>query len=159
MRPSRAIFRPVPPNPLCAAGVAVVLAGFLLNPCRGVSPSDEVDPLIGTGRAGSCYPGAQAPLGMISWSPNTTFDDYDSVEARPGYKYGRSEIYGFTLTHISGVGCLAAQDMPIMPVAGDLSVSPVGAPDAYRSHFSHAREEPVRATTGFSSTMRRRTCG
>jgi len=101
---------------------------------------DDVDPFIGTGKAGNCYPGAQAPFGMISWSPNTTFDDYESVPSRPGYKYDRDAIYGFTVTHLSGVGCHAAQDLPIMPVRGALDVSPVTHRNAYASRFSHARE-------------------
>jgi putative alpha-1,2-mannosidase len=36
---------------------------------------DDVDPFIGTGKEGNCHPGAQAPLGMISSSPNTTSTD------------------------------------------------------------------------------------
>ncbi len=101
---------------------------------------DDVDPLIGTGKAGNCYPGAQAPRGMISWSPNTTFSDYESVASRPGYKYDRDVISGFTVTHVSGVGCHLAQDLPIMPVRGPLGKSPLVHRDAYASHFSHARE-------------------
>jgi predicted alpha-1,2-mannosidase len=131
----------MPRTPLRAAALISVLLAAPAILLRGESPVDAVDPLIGTGKAGGCYPGAQAPFGMISWSPNTTFDDYGSADARPGYKYNRSEIYGFSLTHISGVGCLAAQDMPIMPAAGALLASPVGDPDAYKSRFSHAREE------------------
>jgi len=127
--------------PLRVAGVVSVL---LLAPAmllRGESAADAVNPFIGTGSQGSCYPGAQAPFGMISWSPNNSFDDYDSTDARAGYHYNRSEIYGFSLTHISGVGCLAAQDMPITPVSGEFAASPVGSPDAYKSRFSHGREE------------------
>jgi predicted alpha-1,2-mannosidase len=131
----------MPQNPLRAASLALSLIAAPAILLRGASPVDEVDPFIGTGKAGSCYPGAQAPFGMISWSPNNTFDDYGSIEARAGYHYDRDRIYGFSLTHISGVGCLAAQDMPITPVSGDLTVSPVGVPDAYSSHFSHGREE------------------
>ncbi|MEO6995737.1 MAG: glycoside hydrolase domain-containing protein, partial [Lacunisphaera sp.] len=101
---------------------------------------DDVDPMIGTGKAGNCYPGAQAPRGMISWSPNTTFDDYESVASRPGYKYDRDTISGFAVTHISGVGCHVAQDLPIMPVRGQLDQSPVTHRDAYASHFSHTHE-------------------
>lgn len=105
------------------------------------SPADEVDPFIGTGRAGNCYPGAQAPFGMLSWSPTTTFDDAKSPESRPGYKYSRHEILGFALTHLSGVGCHAAQDLPLMAVTGDPSRSPVGRRDLYKSRFSHDNEQ------------------
>jgi predicted alpha-1,2-mannosidase len=129
------------PNPLRAAGLILTLLAAPASLLRGQAPVDDVDPFIGTGKAGGCYPGAQAPFGMISWSPNTTFDDYGSPEARPGYKYDRAAIYGFSLTHISGVGCLAAQDMPVTVASGALGESPVGTPDAYKSGFSHAREE------------------
>jgi len=105
------------------------------------SPADEVDPFIGTGRAGNCYPGAQAPFGMVSWSPSTTFDDYKSPESRPGYKYSRREILGFALTHLSGVGCHVAQDLPLMAVTGDPARSPVGRRDLYKSRFSHDNEQ------------------
>lgn len=122
--------------PCCLIVSSVLLSVTVL---RAVT-LDDVDPFIGTGKAGNCYPGAQAPFGMISWSPNTTFEDYESVPSRPGYKYDRDAIYGFTVTHLSGVGCHAAQDLPIMPVRGALDVSPATDRNAYASRFSHARE-------------------
>jgi putative alpha-1,2-mannosidase len=68
------------PTPFRLTAWSVLLSTAVL--LRAVS-LDEVDPFIGTGKAGNCYPGAQAPFGMISWSPNTTFEDYESVPSRP----------------------------------------------------------------------------
>lgn len=119
----------------------IAAALFLAVPRSVAVTLDDVDPFIGTGKAGNCYPGAQAPFGMISWSPSTTFDDYGSVASRPGYKYDRNSIYGFTVTHLSGVGCHVAQDLPLMPVRGALEVSPVTHREAYASRFSHKREK------------------
>ncbi len=109
------------------------------------APLDYVNPFIGTA-GGNTYPGAQAPFGMISVSPNNTFQDYDDAFARPGYQYTRDRIAGFGLTHFSGVGCHAMQDLLFMPVAGALAKSPVHNKQAYTSAFSHTNEH---ASPGF----------
>src|ERR1700729_4286852 len=73
-------------------------------------------------------PGADAPFGMLQWSPDTV--------SRPeggGYAYGDSAISGFSLTHLSGPGCRAAGDIPVLPTVGAVDVS---ATDS----FSHAAE-------------------
>lgn len=74
------------------------------------TPYNEVNTFIGTGKEGNCFPGAQAPFGMISISPNNTFSNYEDPSSRPGYKYSQTEINGFGMTHFSGVGCHAMQD-------------------------------------------------
>ncbi len=104
-------------------------------------PIDYVNVFIGTGEDGNTYPGAQAPFGMVSISPSNTFKNYDETEARPGYKYSQTEIRGFGLTHFSGVGCHAMQDLMFFPLTGDLNVSPVKNRDAYKSSFSHDDEK------------------
>lgn len=104
-------------------------------------PVKYVNNYIGTGSEGNTYPGAQAPFGMISVSPSTNFADYDNAMARSGYKYTQPDIRGFGLTHFSGVGCHAMQDLLLMPVQGELDVSPVNNRDAYKSSFSHADEK------------------
>lgn len=124
---------------------AALLVGHLSGSAQQV-PIDYVNPFIGTGAEGNAYPGAQAPFGMLSVSPNTTFKDYDDASARPGYKYAQTKIRGFGLTHFSGVGCHAMQDLLFMPVTGNLPASPIGHREAYVSTFSHATE---RASPGF----------
>lgn len=105
------------------------------------SVAGYVNNYIGSGSEGNTYPGAQAPFGMISVSPSNVFPDYDSAFARSGYKSSLTEIRGFGLTHFSGVGCHAMQDLLFMPVAGDLDKSPVNDRNAYKSSFSHNEEK------------------
>lgn len=110
-------------------------------------PTAYVNAFIGTGANGNTYPGAQAPFGMISISPSNTFTDYDNAYTRPGYKYGEKEIRGFALTHFSGVGCHAMQDIMFMP-ANEITKSPVNDRSVYKSRFTHAAEK---ASPGFYS--------
>lgn len=119
----------------------VLIGTCVTHAIAQTAPYDEVNSFIGTGNEGNCFPGAQAPFGMISLSPNNTFDNYDDVAARPGYKYSRTEINGFGMTHFSGVGCHAMQDLQFLPVTGNLDKTPVHDKNAYRSKFSHEQEE------------------
>lgn len=109
---------------------------------------DEVNPFVGTQGEGFTYPGAQAPFGMISPSPSTTFANYKSIPSRSGYQYEGKEINGFALTHISGAGLHAAQDFPFMPTVGALDRSPVASREAYKSAFDFRAQ---RASPGFYS--------
>ena len=70
-------------------------------------PYDYVDPFIGTEGGGNTFPGATLPFGMVQWSPDTNTEAW--------YRHSESQIYGFSLTHISGAGC---------PLYGDFSVLP-----------------------------------
>jgi predicted alpha-1,2-mannosidase len=109
-------------------------------------PAAHVDPFIGTGPApgtgyglefdgGDVFPGAAYPTGMLAWSP-------DTVEHRipGGYDYPDHTIGGFSLTHFSGRGCTVYQDVPIMPIVGELAVSPRSRPTLMPATFSHANE-------------------
>jgi len=66
------------------------------------SPADSVNPLIGTGTGpGSTinlFPGPTLPFGMVQLSPDTEDKGY-------GYHYAQAAIHGFSMTHMSGVGC------------------------------------------------------
>jgi predicted alpha-1,2-mannosidase len=127
---------------MLAAGVmalALALPGQLATTARAATVSDPVplvNPYIGTGgnndfSAGNTFPGADVPHGMLQWSPDTT--------SRPkggGYNYADSAVSGFSLTHVSGVGCDAAGDLPILPVVG-----PIGSdPGSTTESFSHSNE-------------------
>lgn len=105
-------------------------------------PAALVNPFIGTGNGGKvtgdvdAFPGAVMPFGMLSWSPTTP--------SRPDggdYAYGDSTILGFSLTHVSGPGCWAGGEIPILPTAGRLGA----VPDSAFARFDHAHE---RATPG-----------
>ncbi|GAB7039278.1 MULTISPECIES: GH92 family glycosyl hydrolase [Catenuloplanes] len=112
----------------------VLVAALLLVPEAPVAappePVDLVRPFVGTQNFGNTFPGAAAPFGMVQVSPDTG--------GQGGYDYLADSIYGFSQTHLSGVGCGVAGELPIMPTTGA-----VGSTDhtAYRSAFSHDDEE------------------
>jgi predicted alpha-1,2-mannosidase len=86
------------------------------------------------GGAGNNFPGADVPFGMVQWSP-------DTVTMQPGgYYYQDNRIRGFSLTHLSGAGCYTYQDIPFMPLVGQVTDSPATDPNAYVAKFSHANE-------------------
>jgi predicted alpha-1,2-mannosidase len=99
-----------------------------VNPFIG---TDAVPIDNGTTDAGATFPGAVVPFGMIQWSPDT------KVWSGGGYSYQSSEITGFSLTHMSGVGCGAYQDFGILPTVG-LITDPATAV----APFSHSSEQP-----------------
>ncbi|HWE66802.1 MAG TPA: GH92 family glycosyl hydrolase [Acidimicrobiales bacterium] len=102
-------------------------------------PSRLVNPIDGTGTGpvspGTVgeFPGADVPFGMMQWSPDTT---PNAAGAGGGYSYADSQISGFSLTHLSGTGCAAYGDVPILPTVGPIGGNPELASDS----FSHARE-------------------
>ncbi len=99
----------------------------------GTGPSRAVRPFVGTAGYGYTFPGASVPFGMVQWSP-------DTLHPSPGgYRYADARLRGFSLTHLSGVGCPTQHDLPFLPVVGS-------APAALAAHragvgFSHAAEE------------------
>jgi predicted alpha-1,2-mannosidase len=99
---------------------AVCFIAILLSSCAFAqsiaTPYDTVDPLIGTAGGGNTFPGATLPLGMIQWSPDTNQDAW--------YHYDQKELYGFSLTHISGAGCPLYGDFAVLPVLDKLTASP-----------------------------------
>jgi putative alpha-1,2-mannosidase len=119
--------------PQATAAIGASVAGSALAP----DPASLVNPMIGTGSGGAIvgqidtFPGAAAPFGMLTFSPDTP--------SRPdggGYNYADSSILGFSLTHISGPGCSAYGDFPILPTVGALGSDPVDTTDP----FSHSEE-------------------
>ncbi|HUN33976.1 MAG TPA: GH92 family glycosyl hydrolase [Trebonia sp.] len=98
----------------------------------GTSPAALVNPLIGTAGGVNEFPGPDMPFGMMQWSP-------DTAPTRPdggGYSYTASQLTGFSLTHLSGPGCDAYGDVPILPTTGALPATPASATET----FSHASE-------------------
>ncbi|MGH3155262.1 MAG: hypothetical protein ACRDNF_01600, partial [Streptosporangiaceae bacterium] len=101
------------------------------------NPASLVNPMIGTGSGGATvgqidtFPGAAAPFGMLTFSPDTP--------SRPdggGYNYADSSILGFSLTHLSGPGCAASGDFPILPTTGSVGSDPATSTEP----FSHSEE-------------------
>ena len=99
------------------AATVLALAGLIPVPASAAQlvtdPASLVNPFIGTSNAANDFPGADVPFGMVQWSPDTP--------SRPqggGYAYNDSSITGFSLTHLSGPGCGADGDVPILPTVG-----------------------------------------
>ena len=117
---------------LCAASVLTLAAAPLPTVSAGPelvsSPAELVNPFIGTANSANDFPGADLPFGMVQWSPDTPSRPHGG-----GYAYGDSTITGFSLTHLSGPGCRAAGDIPVLPTVGAVDTgAAVG--------FSHADE-------------------
>ena len=93
--------------------LALTASAFAQSP---TSPYDSVDPLIGTSGGGNTFPGATLPFGMIQWSPDTNQDAW--------YKSDEKQLYGFSLTHISGAGCPLYGDFAVLPTLDELTASP-----------------------------------
>ncbi|HEX3791244.1 MAG TPA: GH92 family glycosyl hydrolase [Pseudonocardiaceae bacterium] len=128
-----------------ATAVAAPLPGPILGSSLGGGDvAQYVDTFLGTqpgaadqgtgGGAGNDFPGADAPFGMVQWSPDTVTLQHG------GYYYQDNRIRGFSLTHLSGAGCDTYEDIPFMPVLGSVSDSPATNPNKYVSTFSHANE-------------------
>jgi putative alpha-1,2-mannosidase len=97
------------------------------------NPAQLVDTRTWTTNGGNTFPGAIAPFGMVQWSPDTMPDR----NAGGGYSYGDSALDGYSLTHISGPGCGAAEDVPILPMTGAL---PSGDPTDATTSFTNTAE-------------------
>lgn len=101
-------------------------------------PLQWVDPFIGTGGHGHTYPGATAPFGMVQFSPDSRPFGWDGCG---GYHYDDSVIYGFSMTHLSGVGVPDLGDVLLVPQVGEVKTTPgFESPDGYGARFSHTDE-------------------
>ncbi len=98
-----------------------------------VEPAPLVDTRTWTTGGGNTFPGAEMPWGMVQWSPDTM----PSRSAGGGYTFGNTSITGYSLTHISGPGCGAAGDVPMLPMTGQL---PSGDPNGITTRFSNDGE-------------------
>jgi predicted alpha-1,2-mannosidase len=130
--------------PLVVLGIlAPNSPAFAVDPTPS-DPASYVNPFFGTQKSGrvnvpgndaaNTFPGAVAPFGMTQFSPDTV------KSAIGGYDYDSNQVKGFSLTHMSGVGCPQGQDLPFIPFSGDVASSPVSSPSTYYSTFSHDKE-------------------
>jgi predicted alpha-1,2-mannosidase len=93
-----------------------------------------VDARTWTTGGGNTFPGAEVPYGMVQWSPDTL----PNRNAGGNYSFTDTTLTGYSLTHVSGPGCGAAGDVPILPVTGAL---PSGTdPNNVTTPFSHTNE-------------------
>ncbi|GGN58288.1 hypothetical protein GCM10011579_021410 [Streptomyces albiflavescens] len=119
-----------------AVAVAVLLGGTLAGPVahaaepRDGQLTDLVNPFIGTENEGNTYPGAAVPFGMVQFSPDTGHNT--------GYDYSQNHIRGFSLVHLSGVGCGLGGDLPVLPTVGDVTRTDYAQ---YEAEFGHDSEK------------------
>src|SRR2546430_4220504 len=123
--------------------LVALLAVAITPPVQAVAappaadPASFVNPFIGTGSGGpvvgevDTFPGATLPFGMVQWSPDTP-----RRPAGGGYWFDDHDITGFSLTHLSGVGCPTGGDLPFLPWTGPVPADPSGA----TLPFTHADE-------------------
>jgi predicted alpha-1,2-mannosidase len=102
------------------------------EPATVADPASLVNPIIGTSGAVDTFPGPDRPFGMLQWSPDTSPRRPDGG----GYEYNSSQIRGFSLTHISGPGCPAFGDVPMLPLVGPMPADASGA----TADFTHSSE-------------------
>src|SRR5882757_3712689 len=122
------LLRMVGAGALVAAAVLPVTAVSASAATLVSDPASVVNPFIGTSNSADDFPGADVPFGMVQWRPDTP-----SPPPGGGYEHNDTAITGFSLTHLSGPGCGADGDVPILPTVGAVNT---GATDA----FSHANE-------------------
>jgi putative alpha-1,2-mannosidase len=136
-RLARPLAKPLTLLAAVAAAIGLVVLPAVPSAAAAVSdPASVVNPFIGTTNGGDTFPGADAPLGMVQFSPDTP-----SRPAGGGYSYNDSSITGFSLTHLSGPGCGAEGDVPVLPTTGAINTT---ATDG----FSHSGES---ANAGYYS--------
>ena len=125
---------------------AVCASASLLRPLDALpaagshDPLLSVDPRIGTGGHGHCFPGASVPFAAVQLSPDTYNDGWDWCS---GYHVSDTSIMGFSHTHLSGTGCGDLLDFLVMAGTGPVKLvpGPRTNPEAgYRSRFSHSSE-------------------
>jgi len=133
----------------------VVSALVLLSACPTDAPADGpaplgkpdavpwVDPMIGTANEGNTFPGAVVPFGMVAVSPHNAYSTplsylADEPIAPSGYVHGQPYLYGFGLTHLSGVGCPDLGVPVVVGTSGAVDVTEAG----YRSAYSDEVAEP-----------------
>ncbi|MGP5714529.1 GH92 family glycosyl hydrolase [Brachybacterium tyrofermentans] len=120
--------------PFIAFAAALSLAAPLASaaPTDAASPADSVDlvnPFIGSQAEGNTFPGASLPFGMVQLSPDTGH--------YAGYRYTDDRIRGFSMTHVSGVGCGLGGDLPMTPMTGRPDSTDYGE---YAQPFRHETE-------------------
>lgn len=127
-----------PFTPLCvlimAFGLLIAAQTVLAADNSSARLSSEVNPLIGTGQGPggtqNLFPGPTMPFGMVQLSPDTEIHGY-------GYLYQNGEIQGFSMTHMSGVGCANSGDVFFTATTGPIQTKVSG----FESPYSHSREQ------------------
>jgi putative alpha-1,2-mannosidase len=133
MRASRGVVASVAVTALAVGAVAAAAPTAPAAPAAAVTGNEAVglvNPFIGSQGDGNTFPGAVAPFGMSQLSPDTGH--------YAGYRYTDTRIRGFSMVHISGVGCGLGGDLPVLPTTGVPTSTDYAA---YALPFSHDTEK------------------
>ena len=124
---------------------AWALAIVCLAPLKARSQNlvQYVNPFCGTTNFANTFPGADMPFGMLQWSPETGLN-------KGGYSYNNTQIWDFSLDHVSGAGCQYGEDFGFMPLVGPMPSTPPSSRSAFATSFSHSNES---AKPGYYSVM------
>ncbi|HEY1809833.1 MAG TPA: GH92 family glycosyl hydrolase [Acidobacteriaceae bacterium] len=105
----------------------------LAESSAATSPADSVNPLIGTGTGPgdtiNLFPGPTLPFGMVQLSPDTEDRGF-------GYHYAQTAIHGFSMTHMSGVGCPNDGEVFFTATTGPVKTQVAD----FQSPYSHSDE-------------------
>ena len=131
---------------IAAAVLATVCVFLVAPPSRAQAQTRDyaayVNPFVGTDGHGHTFPGATVPFGLVQASPDTRLLGWDACA---GYHYSDNFIFGFSHTHLSGVGIPDYCDILVMPQSEPQPTIVTPQPEkgvrGYGSHFSHAREK------------------
>jgi predicted alpha-1,2-mannosidase len=121
-------------RPVTLDGPATEDPAALVDPFIGTDDGTSPDPPPGDS-GGSTFPGAAYPFGMVQWSPDT------APNGEFSYYYPDDKIRGFSVNHLSGTGCPALLDFPVLPVTGPLDTSPGPSLVDHAQPFRHEDEE------------------
>ena len=145
------------PAPVSRAMLPAAASNQAAVPRLVKNPAALVDTRTWTSSGGNTFPGADMPFGMVQWSPDTVPHRNDGG----GYTFSDRKLTGYSLTHLSGPGCPAAGDIPILPMTGLL---PNGNPSndttsftnsgeaAQAGYYSARSNQPNTITSRFSAT-------
>lgn len=90
-----------------------------------------VNPFIGTGGDGHCFPAAAYPFGIVAAGPDTGWGGWEYCS---GYRYEDHAITMFSQTHNPGGGCPDYGDIGLMPFIGD--AADVSSPFDHRDELA-----------------------
>jgi predicted alpha-1,2-mannosidase len=124
---------------LCGLGFVLVAISASIHGVSAATsendggPARWVNPFIGTGKgpgdSENLFPGAVMPFGMVQFSP-------DTEDKGLGYHYYQPNLKGFSMTHMSGVGCPNEGEVFLTATTGPVETQQT----AIESPYSHKQE-------------------
>lgn len=101
-----------------------LMMGMLAAICATVAAGGSVDPLIGTSGLGHVTPAATVPFGLVQAGPDTSRnpDRFSPDWAHTcGYQHTDTNLWRFSLSHLSGTGCPSLGDIGLILYTGSFN--------------------------------------